>query len=71
MCCNINCEVKPGIWFFSVLFGPGEGTTCVPLEELLQADIGTSLVQCINYFMLVNHGGTKDHSSQKINLVSS
>ena len=25
----------------TVLFDPGEGTTCVPLKKLLQADIGT------------------------------
>ena len=53
--------------FCSVLFGPGEGTTCVPLEKLLQAYIGTSLVQCRNYFRLVNHGGTENHSFRKLN----
>ena len=57
--CPLVCQQSPTeslFWFCSVLFGPGEGTTCVPLEELLQADIGTSLVQCRNYFRLVNHG---------------
>jgi hypothetical protein len=52
-------------WFCSVLFSPVEGTTCVPQEELLQADIGTSFIQCRNYFRLVYHGGTKNHSSRK------
>ena len=56
--CLLACQQSPSeslFWSCSVLFGPGEGTTCVPLEELLQADIGTSLVQCRNYFRLVNH----------------
>jgi hypothetical protein len=39
-----------------------EGTTCVPPEQLLQADIGTSLVECGNYFRLVYYGGTENHS---------
>ena len=67
---TLVCQQSPSenlFWFCSVLFGPGEGTTCVPLEELLQADIGTSLVQCRYYFRLVNQGGTENHSFRKIN----
>ena len=68
--CPLVCQQSPSgslFGFCSVLFGPGEGTTCVPLEELLPADIGTSLVQCRNYFRLVNHRGTENHSFRKLN----
>ena len=57
--CPLVCQKSPFeslFGFSSGLVGLGEGTTCIPLEELLQADIGTSLVQCRNYFRLVNHG---------------
>ena len=43
--CPLVCQQSPSeslFWFCSVLFGPGEGTTCAPLEELLPADIGTT-----------------------------
>ena len=42
-------------------------TPMIIKKEVLQADIGTSLVQCRNYCRLVNHGGTENHSSRKIN----
>ena len=47
------CHQSPSenlFWFCAVFFDPGEGTTCVPLKEPLQADIGTRSVQCRNYF---------------------
>ena len=37
-------------------------TPMIIKKEVLQADIGTSLVQCRNYCRLVNHGGTENHS---------
>jgi hypothetical protein len=40
--CTLVFQKSPSesiFWVCSVLFGPGEGATCVPLEELLQADI--------------------------------
>ena len=43
--CPLVCQQSPSENLFclcSVLFDPGEGTTCVPLEELLQAGIGTT-----------------------------
>jgi hypothetical protein len=66
--CTLVCQESPSespFWFCSVLFGLGEGTTCVPLEELLQTDIGTSLVQFRYYFRMVNYGGTENHSFQR------
>ena len=42
------CHQSPSkslFWICDVLFDPGEGTICVPLKELLQAGIGTRLVQ--------------------------
>ena len=69
--CPLVCQQSPSenqFYLCSVLFDPGEGTTCVPLEELLQAGIGstvgTSLVQCRNYFRVVNLRGTEDHNFQ-------
>ena len=58
-------------WLSAVLFDPGVGTTCVPLQELLQAVIGTRFVQCRYYFWLVNQGGTENHSTRQGNCVSS
>ena len=60
-----QCPSKSLFRFCSVHFDPGEDTTFVPPEELVQADIGTNLVQCRNYFWLVNHGGPENLSFQK------
>jgi hypothetical protein len=53
------------LYLFSVPFRPGEGTTCVPLLELVLSYVGTSLVHGKNYFRWVYHGGTENHSSPK------
>ena len=57
--------------FCTILFDPGEGTICVPLKELLQAGIGTRLVQWRNFFWQINQRVTLNHIYQGKNGISS